>query len=187
MVRIKDWCPWSWCVKAVHEQKILVCKLTASAKRKSICPKAAVLIRELGFDSQEDSSEKKTQRKCTEIYIYAWIWMFFSRVTECKLPIGAKSTVCRGKLNSQTVIAEQTFDMKVQYYHWIFAWSGGAVTCFSWNPVFLCQWWQRNWTVFKHVLQSIRGLTGGPAWQEPRRRASCPSWPFSFHWLSFCP
>lgn len=43
--------------------------------------------------------------------------MFFSRVTECKLPIGAKSTVCRGKLNSQTVIAEQTFDMKGQYYH----------------------------------------------------------------------
>lgn len=89
--------------------------------------------------------------------------MFFSRVTECKLPLGARCTVCRGKLNSQTVITEQTSSMKVQYYHWIFAWSGGAVTCFSWNPVFLCQWWQRNWTVFKHVLQSIRGKCQGPA------------------------
>lgn len=45
-------------------------------------------------------------------------------MTECKLPLDAKSTVCRGKPNSQTVITETAFDMKAQYYHWIFAWSG---------------------------------------------------------------
>lgn len=49
---------------------------------------------------------------------------------ECKLPLDAKSTVCRGKPNSHTVITEQAFDMKVQYYHWILAWSGSAVAVF---------------------------------------------------------
>ena len=86
-------------------------------------------------------------------------------MTECKLPLDAKSTACRGKPNSQTVITEPAFCMKVQYYHWSFAWSVGAVTYFSWNPVFLCQWQQRNWAVFKHVIQSFR-------------QSICLSWPF---------
>lgn len=59
-------------------------------------------------------------------------------MTECKLPLDAKNPVWRVKPNSRTVITEQEFDMKVQYYHWISAWSGSAVTCFSWKPVFLC-------------------------------------------------
>lgn len=58
-------------------------------------------------------------------------------MTVCKLPLDAKNSVCREKPNSQTVITEQGFDMKVQHYHWIAAWSG-TVICFSWKPVVLC-------------------------------------------------
>lgn len=41
-------------------------------------------------------------------------------MTECKLPLDAKSTVCRRKPNSQTVITEKTSDMcsiTTEYLH----------------------------------------------------------------------
>lgn len=38
-------------------------------------------------------------------------------MTECKLPLDAKNAVWRVKPNSQTVITEQGFDVKVQNYH----------------------------------------------------------------------
>lgn len=84
-------------------------------------------------------------------------------------------------MNSQTVITEQGFDVRVQYYQWISAWSGGAGACFSWKPVFLCLWLlirfrtggrkesaSRNCRRFGQFLNTSSSQSEAIAWISPR-------------------
>lgn len=125
-------------------------------------------------------------------------------MSECKLPLDAKNTVWRVKPNSQTAITEQGFDVKVQYYHWISAWPGGAGTCFSWKLVFLCLWLlirfssgggkeiaSKNCRRFGHFLNTSSSQSEAIARTSPRvNQADVPLDPSVtaiFLRLFFCP